>query len=78
MLTHVIDGYGHRFPDFIFELVPYLDNLLKDLGLPWKRKRSWLQEVFGAYGPEDYKGLTDEWMRKEAGALHDYADPKNI
>ncbi|KAG5798054.1 hypothetical protein H9Q69_002928 [Fusarium xylarioides] len=27
-------GFGHSFPDFVFDAVPYLDLLLKDLGLP--------------------------------------------
>lgn len=31
-------GFGTRFPDFVFELMPYLDLLLEDLGLNPSRK----------------------------------------
>ena len=31
-------GFGERFPDFVFELMPYLDMLLDDLGLVTSRK----------------------------------------
>jgi len=57
-------GYGGRFPDFVFDAVPYLDMLLKDLGLEHRRKGSWLKEIFQAYGPEDYHGIIEEWMVK--------------
>lgn len=57
-------GYGGRFPDFVFDAVPYLDMLLKDLGLEHRRKGSWLKEIFHAYGPEDYKGVVEEWMEE--------------
>lgn len=57
-------GYGGRFPDFVFDAVPYLDMLLKDLGLEHKRKGSCLKEIFHAYGPEDYQGLVEEWRGK--------------
>jgi Pyridine nucleotide-disulphide oxidoreductase len=54
-------GYSDRFPDFVFDAVPYLDLLLGDLGLKVHRKRGWLREIFEAYGPGDYEGLIDEW-----------------
>lgn len=57
-------GYGSRFPDFVFDAVPYLDMLLRDLGLEFKRKGSWWKEVFEAYGPEDYEGVVEEWREK--------------
>lgn len=58
-------GYGGRFPDFVFDAVPYLDMLLKDLGLKHRRKGSWLKEIFQAYGPEDYQDVVEEWMVKK-------------
>jgi cation diffusion facilitator CzcD-associated flavoprotein CzcO len=57
-------GYGGRFPDFVFDAVPYLDMLLRDLGLEHKRKGSWWKEIFEAYGPEDYAGVVEEWREK--------------
>jgi cation diffusion facilitator CzcD-associated flavoprotein CzcO len=57
-------GYGGRFPDFVFDAVPYLDMLLRDLGLEYKRKESWWQEIFQAYGPEDHAGVVEEWRER--------------
>jgi cation diffusion facilitator CzcD-associated flavoprotein CzcO len=57
-------GYGGRFPDFVFDAVPYLDMLLRDLGLEYKRKGDWLKETFHAYGPEDYGNVVEEWREK--------------
>lgn len=54
-------GFGARFPDFVFDGVPYLDLLLRDLGLRRWRKGSAVKEVLEAYGPEDYRGLVGEW-----------------
>ena len=56
------DGFGSRFPDMAFESLPYVDLLLKDLGLKrWRKTTRW-REWFEPYGLEDYKGLVSEWM----------------
>lgn len=52
-------------PDFVFDLVPYLDWLLGDLGLKVHRKSNLLAECFSPYGPEDYRGLVEEWRALE-------------
>ncbi|KAG9522360.1 dimethylaniline monooxygenase (N-oxide forming), partial [Aureobasidium melanogenum] len=57
-------GYGGRFPDFVFDAVPYLDMLCKDLGLQNRRKGNLWKEASEAYGPEDYKRIVEEWMEK--------------
>ncbi|KAL8687028.1 MAG: hypothetical protein Q9218_006687 [Villophora microphyllina] len=60
-------GHGKRFPDMAFDAIPYVDMLLRDLGLQWRRKLKqggwgrWWKEVFWPYGPGDYVGLVDEW-----------------
>lgn len=54
-------GFSARFPDFVFDTIPYLDLLLGDLGLKKWRKKSSTAEMFEPYGPEDYKGLVEEW-----------------
>ena len=55
------DGFGSRFPDMAFESLPYVDLLLRDLGLKRWRKGSWWKEWFEPYTLEDYKGLVGEW-----------------
>ncbi len=54
-------GHGARFPDFVFDALPYLDLLLSQLGLKVHRKNGRMAEWFAPYGPEDYKGLNEEW-----------------
>lgn len=60
-------GYGARVPDFVFDAIPYVDMLLRDLGLKSHRKDGVLEEIFGAYGPEDYRGIVDEWKDVQNG-----------
>lgn len=54
-------GHGVRTADFVFEVMPYLDLLLRDLGLRVARKRSWWEGLFVAHQPRDYAGLVEEW-----------------
>lgn len=60
-------GHGDRYPDVAFDAIPYVDMLLRDLGLQWKRKWKqggwgrWWRELFWPYAPADYVGLVDEW-----------------
>ncbi|KAL4997086.1 hypothetical protein BDV10DRAFT_201987 [Aspergillus recurvatus] len=56
-------GLGRRNPDFVFDAIPYVDMLMKDLGLSGRRKGGgfldrWLQP----YGVEDYVGVVGEWI----------------
>ncbi|KAL2018023.1 hypothetical protein VTK56DRAFT_1339 [Thermocarpiscus australiensis] len=53
--------WGSRAPSFIFDAVPYLDLLQRDLGLDPRRKKGALAEAFSPYGPEDYRTVSDEW-----------------
>ena len=61
-------GHGSQFADFVFDSLPYLDQLLGDLGLPIYRKGGWLAEATTPYGPEDYKNIVAEWQAKTAEA----------
>ena len=54
-------GHGDRYPDIVFDAVPYIDMLLRDLGLRFRRKGGWWKELTSPYRPDDYKGLVDEW-----------------
>ncbi|KAI0767463.1 hypothetical protein C8Q74DRAFT_1280559 [Fomes fomentarius] len=56
-------GYGARFPDFVFDAVPYIDMLLRDVNLEPHRKKGRLAEIVEPYGPEDYKNLPVEWAK---------------
>lgn len=57
-------GHGAQYPDFVFDALPYLDMLLKQLGLKNHRKGGATAEMFSPYGPEDYKGLIDEFKEE--------------
>lgn len=58
-------GYGGRVGDFVFENLPYYDNLLEDLGLKFKRKGGWLKEISEPYSPRDYTGIVKEYIEKQ-------------
>ncbi|RFU31217.1 hypothetical protein B7463_g5094, partial [Scytalidium lignicola] len=62
-------GYGAKFPDMIFDALPYVDLLLEDLGLQRWRKGGVLAEIFQPYGPEDYRGLIMEWVESKKGKV---------
>lgn len=54
------NGLGPKSPDMVFEIMPFLDTLLRDLGLPTARKSSWWKEMFEYYGVADYPQLVQE------------------
>lgn len=56
--------WGDKGPNFIFDAVPYLDLLQHDLGLNPYRKGGMLAEMYSPYGPEDYRYINDEWLKK--------------
>ncbi|KAL4885740.1 hypothetical protein BJY04DRAFT_179152 [Aspergillus karnatakaensis] len=60
-------NHGPRHADFVFEVLPYLDMLLTDLGLRTARKGSWWRNLFVPHQPTDYAGLVEEWkaMKKK-------------
>lgn len=59
-------GTGERYPDLVFDSIPYVDLLLSDLGLPYHRKGSWYREITEPYHLRDFKGLVEEWQSKTA------------
>lgn len=59
-------GYGDRFPDFVWEQLPYFDLLLTDLGLQCRRKGGWWKEWTSPYRQADYRGVTKEWLEMRA------------
>ncbi|KAK7744842.1 hypothetical protein SLS62_010004 [Diatrype stigma] len=59
--------WGHRNPNFIFDAVPYLDLLQRDLGLRIHRKKGRFAEWYDPYGPRDYRDVDEEWLLKTRG-----------
>jgi hypothetical protein len=59
-----VDWGSSKAPSFIFDAVPYLDLLQRDLGLNPHRKRGGMAEVWEAYGAEDYRNINEEWQAK--------------
>jgi cation diffusion facilitator CzcD-associated flavoprotein CzcO len=57
-------GYGSRFPDFVYDGLPYVDLLLKDLDLNPRRKKSLWQDLTQPYLTYDYRDIVDEWKIK--------------
>jgi hypothetical protein len=57
-------GHGRLYPDNVFDQNPFFDMLLRDLGLPWWRKSNIVKELLEPYGQKDYRGLTQEWLRR--------------
>lgn len=55
-------GHGDRFPDFVFDALPYVDLLVDDLGLKVRRKKGWFAEILQPYSPADYRELVEEWL----------------
>ncbi|KAJ1328050.1 dimethylaniline monooxygenase (N-oxide forming) [Microdochium nivale] len=58
-------GYGASLPDFAFDSIPYVDLLVRDLGLDNHRGKSRLADVFLPYKPRDYAGLDQEWLASQ-------------
>ncbi|KAI1384215.1 FAD/NAD(P)-binding domain-containing protein [Hypoxylon trugodes] len=60
--------WGSKGPNFVFDAVPYFDLLQRDLGLNPFRKGGFLAEIYSSYGPEDYRHITEEWLKKQKGS----------
>lgn len=54
-------GYSRDLPDMAFDVLPYFDVLMRDLGLKVHRKLGPWAELTEPYKPTDYATLTDEW-----------------
>lgn len=59
-------GYGADLPDMVLEGLPYVNMLMKDLGLRTHRKSGLLQELTSPYLPADFSGMVEEWK-----SIHD-------
>ncbi|CAN8106323.1 unnamed protein product [Discula destructiva] len=57
-------GYGASLPDFVFESLPYVNMLMKDMGLNINRKKSLVKELLEPYAPLDFAGMWGEWVAR--------------
>ncbi|KAJ6006417.1 hypothetical protein N7451_004361 [Penicillium sp. IBT 35674x] len=57
-------GFSAWYPETIFDSVPYLDMLMRDLGLRYWRKPGMRKEMFECYTSRDYQGINAEWAGK--------------
>lgn len=64
-------GSGAKYPDFAFDTLPYLDVLLKDMGLNHMRKNGLFKNLTEPYEPADYRGLVREWQELESSKAKD-------
>lgn len=55
-------GYGASLPDFVFDGLPYVNMLMKDMSINTRRKRGVLKELISPYAPPDFAGILDEWV----------------
>lgn len=46
------------------EVQDIIDMLIKDLGLPVHRRRSWIKDTFVPYRSRDYKGIVQDVLKK--------------
>lgn len=52
---------GRHHPNFVFDILPYLDLLLRDLGISPRRKVGFWAHWMQPHGINDYHGLITEW-----------------
>ncbi|KAJ5249121.1 hypothetical protein N7468_000572 [Penicillium chermesinum] len=54
-------GYSRTLPDIAFDVLPYFDLMVRDLGLKHHRKASPWAELVEPYKPKNYASLVEEW-----------------
>lgn len=57
-------GSGNRYPDLVFDSIPYVDLLLEDIGLRSLRKDTTWGNIFKSLTLQDYQGLTQEYCAR--------------
>ncbi|KAK5999101.1 FAD-dependent monooxygenase DEP4 [Cladobotryum mycophilum] len=61
---YVAQGRKHAYA--IYDFLPYIDMLLKDLDINTRRKKNWFKNMFQPVAPRDYNGLVDELQQAVA------------
>ncbi|KAH8645854.1 putative dimethylaniline monooxygenase [Tricladium varicosporioides] len=57
---------GQKFPYSLYDFLPYVDTLCKDLNINSRRKPNVVAEYFSPYRPEDFNGFIDEYLSKKS------------
>ncbi|KAI1734291.1 cofactor FMO1 FAD enzyme [Xylaria scruposa] len=65
---YVSQGRKHAYA--IYDFLPYVDTLLKDLGINPKRKKNSFMNLFKPAYPSEYRGLVDEFRQAKEGNWH--------
>ncbi|KAI1444246.1 hypothetical protein F5Y02DRAFT_184148 [Annulohypoxylon stygium] len=55
-------GQGIKQPYSLYDFLPYIDMLFKDLKLKSRRKSNFVEELLSPYQPEDFAGFVDEYF----------------
>jgi len=58
---YVCQGKKHAYA--IYDFLPYIDVLLKDLGVNPKRKQNWFADLFTPAYPREYRGILSEFKQ---------------
>lgn len=67
-------GYGAKYPEFVFEALPFLDMLLSDLGLTsWRKSKRGERTTHGRKGWIDW--VTFGWFSKFRNQVRDLIEP---
>ncbi|KAH7311406.1 hypothetical protein B0I35DRAFT_438023 [Stachybotrys elegans] len=53
---------GQKFPYSLYDFLPYIDSVFKDLGLSSRRKSNSIAEFLSPYHPSDFNGFVDEYL----------------
>ncbi|KAI9655991.1 MAG: hypothetical protein M1821_005052 [Bathelium mastoideum] len=56
---------GRKFPYSLYDFLPYVDTLCKDLGINPRRKPNMIAEYISPYKPEDYNGMFEEYYAQK-------------
>lgn len=55
---------GTPYPDLMIDSIPYIDLLMRDVGLNTGRKGNWWRDFVEPNTSKDYRGLVAEWIRE--------------
>ncbi|KAJ5816972.1 hypothetical protein N7447_009205 [Penicillium robsamsonii] len=61
---------GHKLPYSLYEFLPYVDTLFRDLGLNSRRKSNPVAELLEPYKPEDFNGFINDYLAKHSSPIH--------
>ncbi|KAB8271469.1 hypothetical protein BDV30DRAFT_240444 [Aspergillus minisclerotigenes] len=57
-------SHASKFMDTSYDIIPYFDLLLSDMGLRCRRKSSWWREITEPYTVSDYEEVVEEFKQR--------------